>query len=98
MMYKNKLVAVIKSKGKVLREFGEIVNLQFQSEYSIFLKNLSSKRAVINITVDGDIVTGDGLVLDARSEVELERFIDSAHKFKFIERSDKIENHRGIKA
>ena len=44
MMYNNKLVAAIKSNGKVLREFGEEVYIPFGSEYSILIKNLHSVR------------------------------------------------------
>lgn len=108
MMYQNKLVAAIKAGGKVLRETKESVALPFGSEYSIYLKNLSTVRAMVRVTVDGtDATENVWLVLQPHgqvgSDLELERFIrngnlSSGNRFKFIERSEAIEQHRGIKA
>ena len=99
MMYASKLAVAVKSGGKVLREFGDTVYVPFSSEYSIFIKNLNNVRALVNITIDGEKVTDDGLVVNANSQVDLERFLgdlSKGHRFKFIERSSKIEQHRGI--
>lgn len=102
MMYNSKLVASIKANGKVLREFKDTVYIPFGSEYSILLKNLNTARALINIYIDGDNVVPGGLVLRAGQELDLERAIRNnnlteGNKFKFIERTGKIEDHRGIK-
>lgn len=101
-MYNSKLVASIKSNGKVLREFKDTVYIPFGSEYSILLKNLNTVRALINIYIDGDNVVPGGLVLNAGQEVDLQRAIrngnlSEGNKFKFIERTSKIEDHRGVK-
>lgn len=101
-MYNNKLVASIKSNGHVLREHKDTVYLKFGSEYSILLKNLNTVRALINVYIDGDNVVPGGLVLNAGQEIDLERAIrngnlSEGNKFKFIERTGKIEDHRGIK-
>ena len=101
-MYNSKLVASIKANGKVLREFKDTVYIPFGSEYSILLKNLNTVRALINIYIDGDNVVPGGLVLNAGQEVDLQRAIrngnlSEGNKFKFIERTSKIEDHRGIK-
>jgi hypothetical protein len=102
-MYNSGLVAVIKVGGKVLREEKENVYIPFGSEYSILLKNLKSQRVAVEIQVDGTDVFGGGqIVIPANSEVELERSIkngnfNSGNKFKFIERTEKIEEYRGIK-
>lgn len=101
-MYSNKMAAAIKSNGKVLREFGDEVRLPFGSEYSILVKNLNTVRAIVNIYVDGVDVTGSGLVINANSEVDLERYINNGNmqqgnRFKFVERNAAIENSRGIK-
>lgn len=96
----NKLVAAIKADGKILREFGEKVYIPFGKEYSILLKNLNTTTAVVRISIDGKNVTKNGLVLKQGAEFELERFIeslDAGNKFKFIERTAGIENHRGVK-
>ena len=103
MMYESKLAVAIKSNGKVLREFNkETVYIPFGSEYSVFIKNLNSVKALVKIEIDGtDATNGTGLIVPANSEVDLERFIkdgnfDLGNRFKFIERSAAIENFRGV--
>lgn len=101
-MYNSKLVASIKANGKVLREFKDTVYIPFGSEYSILLKNLNTVRALINIYIDGDNVVPGGLVLNAGQEIDLQRAIrngnmNEGNRFKFIERTSNIEDHRGIK-
>jgi hypothetical protein len=102
MMYGNKIAAAIKVNGKVLREFKDTVYVPFGSEYTILIKNLHTQRAVINIYIDGDNVVPGGLVLNAGQEVDLERSIkngnlNEGNKFKFIERTGAVEEHRGVK-
>ena len=102
-MYNQKLVASIKSKGKVLREFKDTVYIPFASEYSILLKNLNTTRAVVNVFIDGENAVPGGLVIDPGRTVDLERWIKNGNlsegnKFKFIERTSAVENGpRGIK-
>lgn len=100
-MYGNKLAVAIKSNSKILREFKDTVYIPFGSEYSIFVKNLNSVRAVVNITIDGVDIAPGGVVVNANSSVDLERFIKNGNllegnRFKFIERTNSIEQHRGI--
>ena len=103
MMYNQKLVASIKVKGKILREFKDTVYIPFASEYSILLKNLNTVRAVVNVFVDGENAVPGGLVIDPGQSVDLERWIKNGNltegnRFKFIERTAKIEDGpRGIK-
>ena len=102
MMYNNKLVASLKANGKILREFKDTVYIPFGSEYSFLIKNLHTTRALINIFIDGDNVVPGGLVLDAGREIDLERYIKNdnlleGNRFKFIERTEGIEQHRGVK-
>jgi hypothetical protein len=102
MVYQNKFIAVIKCNNKILREINKNeVILPFGSEYSILFKNLESRRVSVKISIDGtDILYGDSLVIDANSELELERFLerlDSGNKLKFIQKTQKISNHRGDK-
>jgi len=102
-MFESKLAAAIKVDGKVLREFKETVYIKYGSEYSIFLKNLSTVRAVVNVFIDGDNIVPGGLVINAGQEINLERSIKSnnlteGNRLKFIERTAAIENGpRGIK-
>jgi hypothetical protein len=102
MMYSKNFAAAIKVNGKILREFGDTVYLPFGSEYEIRLKNLNSERAKVIIEIDGNNVTDNGLVLNPYQIVDLERFIKngnlySGNRFKFIERTEKIEDYRGIR-
>ena len=102
-MYNQKLVASIKVKGKVLREFKDTVYIPFASEYSFLIKNLNTVRAVVNVFIDGENVVPGGLVIDPGRTVDLERWIKNGNlsegnKFKFIERTSAIEDGpRGIK-
>lgn len=103
MVFNQNLVAVIKSKGKILRETGnnnDTVYIPFGSEYSILLKNLNTVKALVNVEVDGREAIS-GLIVHPNSDVELERFFEGdmkkGHKFKFIEKTDDIKEHRGDK-
>lgn len=103
-MYAHKFAVAIKNNGKVLREHGESVALPFGSEYSIFLKNMNSVRALVRVEIDGtDVTEGTKLIVPANGTLDLERFIKSenmeqGNRFKFIERTKKIEEGpRGIK-
>ena len=103
MMYNQKLVASIKVKGKILREFKDTVYIPFGSEYSILLKNLNTVRAVVNVFIDGENAVPGGLVIDPGRSVDLERWIKNGNltegnRFKFIERTAAVEEGpRGIK-
>ncbi len=99
MMHKKNFIAAIKVDGKVLRESSERVQLPFGSEYSVLLKNLDTVRMQAQISIDGQDASG-WLVLAPGESLNVERFYknnrDSGHRFKFIERTDRIEQHRGI--
>src|SRR5579864_4636358 len=102
MTYKRNFVAAVKVDGKVLRESADEVQLPFGSEYSVLLKNTNSVRAMAQISIDG-VTAGPWYILGPNSSVEIERFNNSGNnergnKFKFIERTQAVENHRGIKA
>lgn len=104
MVYSNHVVAAIKVDGKVLREQGNSVLIPFGSEYSILLKNLNSRRIQVKVSIDGtDATSGTWLIIEPNSNLELERFINNGNlekgnRFKFIERTGAVEDHRGIKA
>jgi len=96
------MVAVIKVDGKIMRENDGEVYIPFGSEYSILLKNLSNKRALVSITIDGqDVLNGSKLIIQPNNSIELKRFLenlDHGNRFKFIQKTDKIKNHRGDRA
>ena len=101
-MYNNRLAVALKSAGKVLREFKDTVYVPFGSEYTLLIKNLNSVRARVTISIDGtDATENASLIIDANDEAELTRFIKngnlaSGNRFKFIERTAQIEEHRGV--
>ena len=101
MVYSNKFIVVVKSKGKVLREFyGNEVRLLFGSDYTLLLKNKDLFRKVrVDITVDGsDVLDGNSLVLNPDSSTELKGLIKGTsvrNKFRFIEKTKDISKYRG---
>ena len=101
-MYQSKLVASLKANGKILREFKDTVYIPFGSEYSFLIKNLNTTRALVNVFIDGENVIEGGLVLNTGQEVDLERYVKNGNlregnRFKFIERTGAVEQHRGTK-
>jgi hypothetical protein len=100
MTYKKNFVCAIKVNGKILRESSDRVELPFGSEYTVLLKNLDSVRMQARISIDGKDAAG-WLVIEPGRDVEVERFVEDlnrGNRFKFIERTARIEEHRGITA
>lgn len=100
MTYKNNFVVAIKCNGKILRESNGVVYLPFGSEYSIYMKNLAATKALVGVTVDGeDILEGKKLIIDPNERMDLERALkgsmSSGYRFKFIEKTKEISEHRG---
>jgi len=101
MTYKNHFIAELKSNGQILRIRDGFVTLPFGSEYSLYLKNLNSRKASVTIQIDGeDVLDGSSLIVEANSSIEVEGFLKNAvakNKFKFIKKTQEIINHRGDK-
>ena len=102
MVYEKKFVAVVKCNGKILREKEENeVTLPFGSEYSILFKNLDSRDAVINVSIDGqDVLYGTALIIRANTTAELFGKIQGSvvkNRFKFIQKTKAVQSHRGDK-
>lgn len=104
-MYQDKLVTAVRVAGKVLREDNDKVYVPFGSEYSLLIKNKNSVRALVRVEIDGvDATEGTSLIVAANGSVDLERFLKASNyeqglKFKFIERTKKIEDGpRGVGA
>lgn len=93
-MYRNKFIALIKKDGIPLRELGnKYVYLPFGSEYSIELRNNNYKRALAKIYIDGTPVTQNGIVINSKTTINLERFIldgnlSKGKRFKFVSVND----------
>ncbi len=103
-MYNNQFAVAIKTAGKVLKEQKDKVFLPFGCEYSIYLKNLNTVRALVRVQLDGvDVTDGSDLVVQPNDSIDLERFmkngnLSQGNRFKFIERNSKVEAHRGVQA
>jgi hypothetical protein len=99
MTFKKNFVAVVKSKGKVLRERNGVVNVPFGSEYSLLFKNLESRKAIVNVDVDGeDALDGQSLIVQPNSTSELQGFLNgrkATNRFRFIEKTKEISDYRG---
>jgi len=104
MMYSNKLVCSVKVGRKILREKVEngesTVFIPFGSEYSLLLKNLGGRNAVVNIEIDGRKVSERGFYIKAGQTADIERFVESlveGRRFRFIEKTEEISDFRGDK-
>jgi hypothetical protein len=102
MVYSKGIVIAVEVEGKILREKyqdGEtIVSLPFGSEYRILIKNVETRRALINISIDGVNVSDGSIIVEPNSSGHLEGFVKGhsvKNKFKFIEKTEEISNHRG---
>ena len=99
-MFKKNFVAVVKCKGKILREYSDgIVRLPFGSEYSIYLKNEETRPALVSIDVDGEnVLKGHKLILDGGTSTEIKGFMrdmKETNRFKFIKKTKEISDYRG---
>jgi hypothetical protein len=95
------MVVAIKSNGSILREHKDTVYIPYNSEYSIYIKNLNTIRVLVHVFIDGKDVCPGGLVINANSNLDLERSItdnnlNTGNKFKFVEMTENIEKNRGI--
>jgi hypothetical protein len=100
MVYHNQLIAVIKTNGKILRELSNnTFKLPFNTEYSIKFKNLNSRDVLIKVSIDGEnVLDNSEIIIRANSSGSLEGFLKGntvTNKFKFIQKTDQIVNHRG---
>lgn len=100
MTYKNRFAAVIKVKGRhVAEESGGVFRVPFGSSYSIFMKNMDTRKALVYATIDGeDVLNGNALVIDANSTQELGGYMRGQIEkfdFKFMRKTADVSEHRG---
>jgi len=100
-MYQEKMVVCLKNNGKILREKEGIIQIPFGSEYSIYIKNMESRKAKVRISIDGvDVLNGQSLLINSNDTTELEGFLNDCiakNKFKFISKTKEISEYRGDK-
>ena len=99
MVYRENFIAVIKNKGKILRENRGVIKLPFGSEYEVLMKNKNSVRALVNVEVDGkDALGGNGLIVNSNEEFTLKGFMKGTYvknRFRFINKTKQISDYRG---
>jgi hypothetical protein len=102
MTYKEYFVVEVKANGKILRVRDGAVYLPFGSEYSILLKNLNTRKASVNVSVDGqDALDNSHLIIEPNGETVLEGFLSgnvARNRFRFIHKTKQIQEHRGDRA
>jgi len=100
-MYQEKMVVCLKNNNKILREKEGIIQIPFGSEYSIYIKNLESRKAKVKISIDGvDVLNGQSLLVNPNDTTELEGFLNDCiakNKFKFIPKTKETSEYRGDK-
>lgn len=100
-MFSNNFVVAIKVDGRFIREDKEFVSLPFSTEYSIYLKNMNARDALVKVEIDNiDVLDGNSIILRANVFVELSGFMKGnsvTNKFKFIKMTEEISEFRGTK-
>jgi hypothetical protein len=94
MAHINKEIVTVCVNGQALRGYNhskvankvrEDLYMPFDSEYSVRFKFQDSQRRRLEMWIDGTQIT-DGLIL--QGQAELERFVESARRFKFVAASN----------
>ena len=73
---------ITKAKKRIKQNLGEVY-LSDGDEYEIELFNPTQDVILAKIKLDGNYISGGGIVLRRGERVFLERFLDSPNKFKF---------------
>jgi hypothetical protein len=85
MMYSNKFVMCVLISGHVQKELANgVVPIPFGSEYTLRFRNKHNRRAVVQIYIDGENVSGGGYVINANDSVDIKRHSDVDRAFKFV--------------
>ena len=104
-MYKSGYVVSVRQGSQTIKEdqSGK-VELPFNEEYEVRLRNKNGKDCIAFVYIDGKVVVKDGLIVRAHSFIDLERYVenlDKGNRFKFVSIkdsrvSDKTEPDNGI--
>jgi hypothetical protein len=78
----NPCAYITKNKQRI-KQFGQNVYLKDGSEFEIELYNPSRKTVLAKIKINGEFISGGGIILRPGERVFLERYIDVPRKFKF---------------
>ncbi len=89
-MFHNQFVMSLKYNGKIIRDQKNEVFIPFGSNYSLLMKNLSNRKVVVNLFIDGQhIFNNSALIMKPKSDIELDSFDNN--KFIFYEKTN-IDN------
>ncbi len=84
-MYSNNFVICVTVNNKPQKELPNgVVELPFGAEYALRFRNKNNKRALVEFSIDGEVVSGPGYIIDANGVLDIERFHDVANKFRFV--------------
>ena len=75
--------AYITKDKKRLKQVGQNVYLKNGDEFELELFNPSTNTVLSKIKLDGNYISGGGIVLKPGQRIFLERYLDDARKFKF---------------
>ena len=99
MVYMNKFVVAVKSRGRIIRDSNGVVRLPFGSDYSLLLKNKNSVKALVDVEIDGrDVLDGHSLIVGPNESSTLRGFMrgrEVRNKFRFIKKTKQISRYRG---
>lgn len=87
MVYSNHFVMAVLVDGEPQREFANgVVPVPFGCEYTLRFRNKhKSRRACVEIWIDGENVSGSGYVVPANGKVDVKRHHDADRAFKFVD-------------
>lgn len=84
-MYSNNFVICVTVNNKPQRELPNgVVELPFGAEYALRFRNKNNRRALVEFSIDGEVVSGPGYIISANGVIDIERFHDVANKFRFV--------------
>lgn len=99
MTFKNNFIVEVMFNGKTMRVKDGSITLPFGSEYSIYMKNVDSRKAVASLYIDGkDVLDGSLRVVMPGSSITINGFMKglaSTNKFKFTKKTKRISKYRG---
>lgn len=75
--------AFITKDKQRLKQFGQNVYLKNGSEFELELFNPSQSTVLSKIKINGNYLSGGGIVIKPGQRIYLERYLDDAKKFKF---------------
>jgi hypothetical protein len=94
-MFKEKIAIAIKSKiNKPLPELNNKFQIPNNSTFSIYLKNMNEETAYINVYVNNKKVTSTRIELKTKESIDIHKYQDSMHSFKFIVKDLDLQMNR----